>query len=67
MSDWLQFLVDEQLSEKDAGKAPPVACGHLVLTYYNWPPLNDARWKKNIIDLIAETLGARPVLAWAKL
>jgi hypothetical protein len=38
----------------------------LTLTFYNWPPLDRLGWKRNIIDVVAEVLGTRPSIAWAK-
>jgi hypothetical protein len=35
----------------------------MTLSFYNWPPFNHAGWKKNILDPIAEALGARPAIA----
>jgi hypothetical protein len=54
------------LRSSDNG-GPPVVCGNLTLTFHNWPPLDHPGWKKSIIDKIAETLGARPAIAWTKL
>ncbi len=48
-------------------REPPVVCRKLTLTFYNWPPLDRPGWKKNIIDVVAEALGTRPSIAWAKL
>jgi hypothetical protein len=44
-----------------------VLCGHLALTFYNWPPLEDARWHRSIVEVISGSIGARPSIAWAKL
>jgi hypothetical protein len=49
------------------GRESPVVCGNLTLTFYNWPPLDRAGWKKDIIEVIAGVLGSRPSLARAKL
>jgi hypothetical protein len=48
-------------------REPPVVCGNLTLTFYNWPPLDRPGWKTSIIDVIAETTGVHPSIAWAKL
>jgi hypothetical protein len=36
------------LRSSDKGE-PPVVCGNLTLTFYNWPPLDRPGWKKDII------------------
>ncbi len=46
---------------------PPVVCGYLALSFYNWPPLDAPGWKKSIVDVIEDALGARPSIAWTKL
>ena len=50
----------------DAGESP-VVCGNLTLTFYNWPPLDSPSWQRSVIDVVADVLGARPSLAYAKL
>ncbi len=44
-----------------------VVCGHLALTFYNWPPLDDDRWSRKVMDVVSESLGTRPAIANAKL
>jgi hypothetical protein len=51
---------------RDRGESP-IVCGNLVVTFYNWPPLASAGWKRDIVALIGEALAARPSVAWTKL
>ena len=44
-----------------------VICGQLAVTFWNWPPLDDDCWIRNVVDVIAGSLGARPSIAQAKL
>jgi hypothetical protein len=48
-------------------RKPPVLCGNVVLTFYNWPPLDSPRWKTSILDALAAALGNRPAVAWTNL
>jgi hypothetical protein len=46
---------------------PPIVCGNLVVTFYNWPALDSKGWKKDIRALVGEALAARPSVAWTQL
>ena len=48
-------------------RASPIVCGHLALTFHNWPPLDSPRWRRSIVEDIAEVVGSPPSLAWAKI
>lgn len=79
VGQWMAGETDAALTCEACGKSthlrslrssdkrePPVVCGNLTLTFYNWPPLDRPGWKKSIIELIAEGLGTSPSIAWAK-
>jgi len=44
-----------------------VLVGNLAVTFYNWPPLEDAAWSRRVMAVIVECLGSRPSVAQAKL
>jgi hypothetical protein len=76
---WVSGGVERRLSCADCGHAghprdwrgggdaaQSIVFGNLVLSFYNWPPLDLSRWKRSIVDDVTRTVGRPLSVAWGR-